>query len=321
MEKKRLKFVQIFKNVSPIFVIKNRKNKNRSVKEKKIQDVNLGEYKIDIEFSAPELDAYDLRTLIYLAANVNVKDEELRVLESLDDNELMEALGLKLQPLQRGKFSKVIRFETSWNQILSDLGLIYHSDNISKIKQSLKYLHMSVVTLKVKDAKTNRTKLELTSSLLMFHADILPEDRRNNKIVLLFSPFFYLVKFRETIYKSTVNIEVFQKLFEIEANMPIVYYVLCDNVDFGKEKEFTVQDLELLCYGNVTKDRRAKSKRRKFLLKTLQEIERLSDGSFTIKIDQKEDKIKVKRIPDRKIPGKQEDKKVNNEIKSISKCK
>jgi hypothetical protein len=315
MEKKRLKFVQIFKNISPIFVIKNRNNKNRSVKEKKIQDVNVGEYKIDIEFSAPELDTYDLRTLIYLAANVNV-NEELKVLESLDDNELMEALGLKLQPLQRGKFSKVIRFETSWNQILSNLGLTYHPDNISKIKQSLKYLHMSVITLRVKDAKTNRTKLELTSSLLMFHADVLPEDRRNNKIVLLFSPFFYLVKFRETIYKSTINIEVFQKLFEIETNMPIVYYVLCDNVDFGKEKEFSVDDLELLCYGNVTKDRRAKSKRRKFLLKTLQEIERLSNGSFIIKIEQKEDKIKVKRIPDRKIAGRQENK--NNEIKSVS---
>jgi hypothetical protein len=320
MEKKRLKFVQIFKNISPIFVIKNRNNKNRSVKEKKIQDVNLGEYKIDIEFSAPELDAYDLRTLIYLTANVNVRDEELKVLESLDDNELIEALGLKLQPLQRGKFSKVIRFETSWNQILSDLGLAYHPDNMGKIKQSLKYLHMSVVTLRVKDAKTNRTKLELTSSLLMFHADVLPEDRRNNKLVLLFSPFFYLVKFRETVYKSTVNIEVFQKLFEIETNMPIVYYVLCDNVDFGKEKEFSVEDLELLCYGNVAKDRRIKSKRRKFLFRTLQEIERLSNGSFIVKIDQKEDKIKVKRIPDRrKIDGKQENK--SNEIKSVSASK
>jgi hypothetical protein len=314
MEKKKFKFVQVFKNISPIFVIKNRNNKNRSIKEKKIQDVSVGEYKIDIEFSAPELDVYDLRTLIYLAANVNVKDEELKVLESLDDNELMEALGLKLQPLQKGKFSKVIRFETSWSQILSDLGLAYHPDNMNKIKQSLRYLHMSVITLRVKDAKTNRTRLELTSSLLMFHTDVLPEDRRNNKLILLFSPFFYLVKFRETIYKSTINIEVFQKLFEIETNMPIVYYVLCDNVDFGKEKEFSVEDLELLCYGNVAKDRRVKSKRRKFLLKTLQEIERLSNGSFVIKIDQTENKVRVKRIPDRKIASKQENK--NSEIKS-----
>ena len=309
MEKKRFKFVQIFKNISPIFVIKNRNNKNRTVKEKKIRDVNLGEHKIDIEFSAPELDAYDLRTLIYLTANVNVKDEELRVLESLDDNELMEALGLKLQPLQRGKFSKVIRFETNWNQILSDLGLAYHTDNIDKIKQSLKYLHMSVITLRVKDVKTNRTKLELTSSLLMSHADVLPEDRRNNKLIFLFSPFFYLVKFRETVYKSTINMEVFQKLFEIETNMPVVYYVLCDNVDFGKEKEFDFDSLELLCYGNVAKDRRTKSKRKKFLLETLQEIERLSGGSFTFKIDQKEGKVKVKRIPDRKkIDSKQKSK-------------
>jgi len=298
IEKKRLKFVQIFKNVSPIFVIKNRNNRNRLIREKKLQGLDLGEYKIDIEFSAPELDVYDLRTLLYLVANVNV-DEESKVLEALDDGRLIEALGLKLQPLERGKYSKVVRFETSWSQILSDLGLAYHPDNIAKIKQSLKYLQMSVITLKVKDSKTNRTMLELTSSLLMFHANVLPEDRKNGKIALVFSPFFYLVKYGKTLYKSTVSIEVFQKLFETDTNMPIVYYVLCDNVDFGKEKEFTLQELELLCYGNLTENSGVRTKRRQFLLRTLQEIERLSNGSFIITIHKK-DKIRVKRIPDRK---------------------
>jgi hypothetical protein len=80
--------------------------------------------------------------------------------------------------------------------------------------------------------------------------------------------------------------------------MSVVYYALCDKVDFGKEREFTIEELEFACYGNIAKDRRTRSKRKKFLLRTLEEIEKLSNKSFVIKVDEKE-KIKVKRIPDR----------------------
>jgi hypothetical protein len=299
MGKKKPEFVQLFKNVSPIFVIKNNNNRQRVVREKKLKELKTEEYRIEIEFSAPELDAYDLRTLIYLVANINVDKESLDIEETLDNRELIEALRLRLQPTQKGKFSKAIILETNWSKMLQQIGLKYHPDNISKIKQSLKYLQMSIFSIKVKEEKTGKTRLELTSSLLMFQADSLPEDKRNNKVILVFSPLFYLVAFGETKLKSTINIEVFQKLFEIDVNMVIVYYALCDNVEFGKEREFTIEELEYMCYGNIAKDRRAKSKRKKFLLESLKEIEKLSNKSFIIKLDK--EKIKVKRIPDRKM--------------------
>jgi len=299
MRKKKPEFVQLFKNVSPIFVIKNNNNRQRVVKERKLEELKAGGYRIKVEFSAPELDAYDLRTLVYLAANVNADKESLGIEESLDNMGLIEALRLRLQPAQKGKYSKAIILETNWSKILSQIGLKYHPDNIEKIKRSLKYLQMSIFTIKVKEEETGKTVLDLTSSLMMFQADSLPEDKRNNKVVIAFSPLFYLVAFGKTKFKSTVNIEVFQKLFEIDINMAIVYYALCDAVDFGKEREFTIEELEYMCYGNVVEDRRTKSKRKKFLLDSLKEIERLSNKSFIIKLDRK-GKIKVKRIPDRK---------------------
>jgi hypothetical protein len=299
MRKKKPEFVQLFKNVSPIFVIKNNNNRQRVVRERKLEELKTGEYRIEIEFSAPELDAYDLRTLVYLVANINVDKESIGIEETSDNRELIEALRLRLQPTQKGKFSKAIILETNWSKMLSQIGLKYHPDNIDKIKQSLKYLQMSIFTVKVKEEKTSKTRLELTSSLLMFQADSLPEDKRNNKVILAFSPLFYLVAFGETKLKSTINIEVFQKLFEIDVNMAIVYYALCDKVEFGKEREFTIEELEYMCYGNIAKDRRTKSKRKKFLLDSLKEIEKLSSKSFIIKLNK--EKIKVKRIPDRKI--------------------
>jgi hypothetical protein len=298
MKKSKPKFVQTFKNVSPIFVIKNNKNKKRFVRDIKINEMKAVDSVVQVEFSTPELDAYDLRTLVFLLANINIDKENLQVLEALDSIDIINSLAFKLQPLRKGSFSKIIVYETNWSKLLSLLGLKYHPDNIGKVKESLKYLQMSVVNLKVKDDK-GKVKLEMSSSLLLFKADKLPESRRNNKIVFILNPLFYLVAFGQTILKSTINLDVFRSLFEIDANMVIVYYVLCDKVGFGREEEFTISDLELACYGNLSDDRRTRSKRRKFLLRTLGEIERLSNGSFIIKIEK--DVISVKRLPDRKI--------------------
>jgi hypothetical protein len=228
--------------------------------------------------------------------------EEVEVLEALEDNstELVRKLEFKLDPLEKSDFSKIVKYETNWSNILSQLGLKYHTDNINKVKESLEYLRSSSVSLTIKNEETGRTVLELSSNLLMFQANILPEDKRNNKVIFVFNPLFYLVAFGKILFKSTINMDVFLKLFEIDANMTVVYYALCDKVNFGKEREFAIEELEFACYGNIAKDRRAKSRRKKFLLRTLEEIEKLSNGSFIITIDEKE-RIKVKRIPDRKV--------------------
>ncbi|MBX0311918.1 MAG: hypothetical protein JHC31_09095 [Sulfurihydrogenibium sp.] len=300
--KKKAEFVQNFKNMSSAFVIKNRNDTKRLFRKITLDEISIPGYKVQVNFLAPELDAYDLRVLIFLLANVNMNKEELEVLEALEDNsiELVRKLEFKLEPSQRSDFSKIVKYETNWKNILSQLGLSYQTKNINKVKESLEYLQSSSVKLIIKEEETGKTVLELSSNLLMFQANILPEDKRNNKVILVFNPLFYLVAFGKTILKSTVNIDVFLKLFRIDANMTVVYYALCDKVDFGKEREFTIEELELACYGNIAKDKSTKSRRKKFLLKTLEEIEKLSSGSFVITITEKE-KIKVKRIPDRKI--------------------
>jgi hypothetical protein len=300
--KKKAEFVQNFKNMSSAFVIKNRNDTKRLFRKITLDEISIPGYKVQVNFLAPELDAYDLRVLIFLLANINMNKEELEVLEALEDNsvELVRKLEFKLKPSERSDFSKIVKYETNWRNILSQLGLKYHTDNINKVRESLEYLRSSSVSLIIKEEETGRTVLELSSNLLMFQANILPEDKRNNKVILVFNPLFYLVAFGKTILKSTANIDVFLKLFGIDANMTVVYYALCDKVDFGKEREFTIEELELACYGNIAKDKSTKSRRKKFLLRTLEEIEKLSNRSFIITIDEKE-RIKVKRIPDRKI--------------------
>jgi hypothetical protein len=300
--KKKAEFVQNFKNMSSIFVIKNRNDTKRLFRKIMLDEISIPEHKLRVSFSDPELDAYDLRVLIFLLANINMSKEEAEVLEALEDNstELVRKLEFKLDPLEKSDFSKIVKYETNWSNILSQLGLKYHTDNINKVKESLEYLRSSSVSLTIKNEETGRTVLELSSNLLMFQANILPEDKRNNKVIFVFNPLFYLVAFGKIILKSTVNIDAFLKLFKIDANMTVVYYALCDKVDFGKEREFTIEELELACYGNIAKDKSTKSKRKKFLLRTLEEIEKLSSKSFVITITEKE-KIKVKRIPDRKM--------------------
>jgi hypothetical protein len=291
---KQPEFVQVYKTLISIFKIKNRKNSKRPVKETRLE-INISELKIQVNFLAPELDAYDLRTLIFLLANVNMSKEMLEILEALEDNsELVKKLNFKLEPYQKGDFSKLIKYETNWSKLLSMSKLEYYTDNIKKLKQTLNFLQLSTVNLVIKkDEKTDETILDLTSNLLTFH-----NDKRNNKVILVFNPLFYAIIFRQIQLKSTINLKVFQELFDKNANMSVVYCTLCDKVDFGKEKEFSIRELEYLCYGNLTEDRMVKSKRKKFLLNTLKEIEKLSNNSFTIKIEK--EKIKVKRTPDRK---------------------
>ncbi|MBX0312350.1 MAG: hypothetical protein JHC31_11370 [Sulfurihydrogenibium sp.] len=299
MKEKKAKFVQTFRNISSIFVIRNNNDKKRYVREIKADEVVISGNKVQVSFLAPELDAYDLRTLIILLADVNMNKKALEIWEALGNGiELAKKLNFKIDPMKESDFSKIIRYETKWSDLLEKLGLAYQTRNIDRLKQTLKYLQSSLVTLTIKDEKTNRTKLELTSSLLMYQLDISPENNKNNRVFLVFNPLFYLIAFGKTILKSTINMEVFQKLFEKDANMSIVYYVLCDNVNFGEKKEFMLDDIEYACYGNVSSDKSTKSRRRKFLLDTLQEIEKLSNRSFIIKV--MEDKIRVRRIPDRK---------------------
>jgi hypothetical protein len=317
-KEKKPKFVQTFKNISSIFVIKNNNDKKRYVREIKANEMTILGNKVQVSFLAPELDAYDLRTLIVLLADVNMNKKALEVWEALGNGtELAKKMNFKIDPVRESDFSKIIRYETRWSDLLAKLGLAYQTRNIDRLKQTLKYLQSSLVTLTIKDEKTNRRKLELTSNLLMYQLDIAPESSKNNKVFLVFNPLFYLVAFGKTILKSTINMEVFQKLFEKDANMSVVYYVLCDNVNFGEKKEFALDDIEYACYGNISEDKSTKSRRRKFLIDTLQEIEKLSNRSFIIRV--MDDKVRVRRIPDRKLEAKDKNKGENKDKENVDK--
>lgn len=301
MQEKKIEFVQIFKNIISLFYVKNKNNNKKHRREIKTSEITASDFKVCINFSALELDAYDLKILLTLVAIINMDRENLKILEMSENKNIIfiNKLNFKLEPNLESDLSKIVNYETSWSKLLSWFKSSYQTNNIKILKTTLELLQSSIVHLTIKDKETDKNLLDLTSRLLAFEVDTSPEDRKN-RIILIFNPLFYLVAFGKAALKTTINMEVFQKLFGINANMSVVYCILCDKVNFGEEKKFTIKELELTCYGNIAKDKRTKSKRRKFLLKTLEEIEKLSERSFIIKIDEKKGKVKIKRTPDRK---------------------
>jgi hypothetical protein len=303
MEKmKEIEFAQIYKGILSLPVIKNRNDNKTHLREIKIEE-NTSKYEMRVNFLAPRLDVHNLKVLILLFANTKINKENLEILEALENPDLVERLNFKLEPNKKNSYRKIIRYRISLKELLLQLGLKPHPDNINNLKETLELLQSLLVDLTAKNRESNEIELHLTSKLLIVQTE--NQNKRGNKITLILNPLFYLVTFvkKNTVLKSTVNLQVFQKLFEINSNMPIVYSKLCDEIDFGKEKEFSIEELELACYGNIAEDKSTKSRRKKFLLNSLREIEKLSNRSFIIKID--EEKIKVKRIPDReKVEGK-----------------
>jgi len=326
IREKKPKFIQTFRTFSSMFTIQNRNSQKRTFRKIELQEIEIPEagLKINITFYTPEFDAYELRTFLYILGNINMDREKIKCIDipsyllsiikddddinqnqdnnnnSVKDKDVekfIKKLRLKLST-ENENYKKLMIYESNWRDILSKIGLTYRTKNIEAVKDTLILLQSSSIRIKVKNIKENKTVLDLVSNLLLLNADFNTESKRSNKVILIFNPLFYAVAFGKTVFKSTTNLEVFRKLFEKDANMTIVYYVLCDKVNFGKEEEFTINDLEYACYGNLTKKKSTKSKRKKFLLKTLEEIEKLSNGSFVIKV-REDRRIKVKRLPDR----------------------
>jgi hypothetical protein len=326
---KKPEFVQTFKTFSSMFTIQNRNSQKRTFRKIELQEIEIPEtgLKINITFYTPEFDAYELRTFLSMLGNINMDREKIEYIDipsyllsivkegdddinqnNQDDNnnsvkdgksveKFVEKLKLRLST-ENENYKRLMIYKSNWSDILSKIGLTYRSKNIEAVKDTLIFLQSSSIRIKVKNINENKTILDLVSNLLLLNADFNTENKKNNKVILVFNPLFYAVAFGKTVFKSTTNLEVFRKLFEKDANMTIVYYILCDKVNFGKEVEFTISDLEYACYGNLTKKKSTKSKRKKFLLKALDEIEKLSNGSFIIKV-REDGKVKVKRVPDR----------------------
>jgi hypothetical protein len=120
---------------------------------------------------------------------------------------------------------------------------------------------------------------------------------------LIFNPIFAsLFKAKFTNYSltpkfyplTTVKMDVVKQLSKSNINKLIIYYYLCDNVDFKQKATFFIYQFSSLWLKDEN-NRKTRNFRKKFIKETLKEIEELSQD-FKIKIDSTF--ITVIRVPD-----------------------
>jgi hypothetical protein len=264
------KFVQIPKGLSKIFKIMPKE-------DIELADVELQLYD-DITYQGKYLNAFDLRTFLYLSSILSANRKKTQLFKSSDD--------LDIEKYSSDKH--IVRVPIlKWNprSSISDLSRFFdlkvRPENINTVFKSLDRLTNSCI-----QTSTFRSKLiSYTYDSLIFNPTFtsLFKTKFTNHTL---TPKFYPL--------TTVKMDVVKQLSKSNINKLIIYYYLCDNVDFKQKVVFPIYQFSLLWFKGEY-NRKTASFRRNFLKETLKEIQQLSQD-FKIKIDNIS--ITAIRIPD-----------------------
>jgi hypothetical protein len=264
-------FAQIPRGLSKIFKIIPKE-------DVKLADIEIELYD-DITYQGKYLNAVDLRTFLYLSSilSANRKKTELFKTADIDiekypsDKYIVRVPVLKWIP-----YSGV-------RDLLNFFDLKLNSKNVFISSKSLEKLSNSYL-------QTNTFR----SNLISYTFDSLIF---NPMFASLFSVRFKGYSLTPKFYPlTTVKMDVVKQLSKSNINKLIIYYYLCDNVDFKQKATFFMHQFSSLWLKDGN-NRKTKSFRRKFILETLQEIEEISQD-FKIKIDSTF--ITAIRVPDAK---------------------
>jgi hypothetical protein len=314
---KRPSFTQVHSGFSRIFRIpSNKKEENKDI-EKVIES---GEYidkngrlkLITIEYFGIEQDPFTLRVFLFLLAKLSVNKNNASYIEKLNaidesNKDIVKKLGYRVEPYEKSELTTLLKIETNYKELIEWIGINYY-DNKAKerLKDLLEKIQASAIEITITDVKSNHER-KVKSNLLLYQSE--NNSRKHHKISIIFNPIAYLVLFENHPLKTTVNLEIFRELAKRDINKTILFYVLSDNLEFGEVKKIYIEELFPL-WTKPAKSKQTKYKRRNFIIKTLEEIEQLSGGTFRFDID-KNGTITAKRIPDRnstikakKIPDK-----------------
>lgn len=262
-------FTQIPRGLSKIFKIIPKE-------DVELEDIEIELYD-DITYQGKYLNAIDLRTFLYLSSILSANRKKTELFKSADidiekypsDKYIVRVPVLKWDPILGMK--DLLRF--------FDLKL--NSKNVFISSKSFERLTNSYL-------QTNTFKSKLiscTSDSLIF----------NPIFASLFSVRFKGYSLTPKFYPlTTVKMDVVRQLSKSNINKLIIYYYLCDNIDFKQKATFYVHQFSLLWLKDEN-NRKTRNFRKKIIEETLEEINQLSQD-FKIKVD--DIFITVIRTPD-----------------------
>lgn len=269
----QFKFTQIPKGLSKIFKIIPKKD--ATLEDIKIKLIN------DIIYYGKYLSAIDLRLFLFLTAQLSTNRRNAKLVKTSETIEMLSA-----------------EFHTN-DKYNIRIPLI-NWDAYTGIRNILKYFDLKVMSENINIASTSLSKLENTN---LYTNTVKAKLISLNHKVLVFHPIF------SSLFKSnfknhnitpklypltTVRMDVAKELTKRNTNKLVLYYFLCDNVNFKEKVDISINSFSSL-WIKEEENRKTKSFRRKFILETLKEIEELSQD---FKITFKNNHITVERYPD-----------------------
>jgi hypothetical protein len=263
-------FAQIPRGFSKIFKIIPKE-------DIELADVELQLYD-DITYQGKYLNAIDLRTFLYLSSILSANRKKAQLFKSLDD--------LDIEKYSSDKY--IVRVPTlKWNlrSSISSLSrffdLTVRPENVNTVFKSLSRLTDSYI-----QTSTFRSKLiSYTYDSLIFNPTFASLFKANFKTHSL-TPKFYPL--------TTVKMNVVKQLSKSNINKLVIYYYLCDNVDFKQKVIFPIPQFSSLWLKGED-NRKTRSFRKKFIKEALTEIGEISQD-FKVKVDDMF--ITVIRVPD-----------------------
>jgi hypothetical protein len=258
-------FAQIPRGLSKIFKIMPKE-------DVKLEDVEILLYD-DIIYQGKYLNATDLRAFLYLSAKLSSSRKDTQLLKTAVEIYESNRYIVRSPILKWNPYIGV-------RQMLKFFDLKPMSENISIASKSLEKFSNSYI-----QTSTFKSKL---ISCDFFDATFSPI------FASLFKPRFTNHSLTPKFYPlTTVKMDVVKQLSKSNINKLVIYYYLCDNVDYKQTIDLFTYSFSLLWVKE--ENRKSRSFRNKFLTETLKEIQHLSQD-FKILINK--DHITVRRIPD-----------------------
>jgi hypothetical protein len=257
-------FAQIPRGLSKIFKIMPKE-------DIKLPDVDLKLYD-DIAYQGKYLNATDLRTFLYLSAKLSSSRKDTQLLKTAV--EIYESRYIVRSPILKWNPYSGVR------EMLKFFDLKPMSENISIAFKSLEKFSNSYIQTNTFKSKLISCDIFDTTFSPVF-ASLFKNRFKNHSL----TPKFYPL--------TTVKMDVVKQLSKSNINKLILYYYLCDTVQYK-------QTIDLFTYSFSSlwikeENRKSRSFRNKFLIETLREVQDLSQD-FKISINK--DHITIRRVPD-----------------------
>jgi hypothetical protein len=259
-------FDQIPRGLSQIFKIMPQKRSDES--EREIELLN------NIAYRGKYLNGYDLRVFLFLLGQLSVNRKVAKKLNARH-SDIVKLLDAKVD---------------------SDKRIIAPAlDNwfaYTEVKKMLKFFDLEKKWSNGKVIGRSLMTLEdsyLCLNALRYEGRIIAMDY--DRRWLIFNPIFSAL-IEKNLPLTTVDLNV-AKVLARDANKLIIYYALCDKVNFGESVKMSIEDFFFLWYNKI-ESRQAKNKRIHFIAETLDEITKLSKD-FKI-ISHSKTRFSVRRV-------------------------